>query len=284
MTACFDTGDRIGLVEPGYPCYRAMAVAGGFTPVRIGVGPETRYAPTAEQMRAEGPLAGLFIAHPQNPTGTALTPRHIADLDHAAEELGCRLIVDEIYRDLSFVGPLPTMAGRDHGEIIVSSFSKYFSMTGWRLGWMVVPPDLIGAVDRLAQNLYLAPPTISQVAALAALDQERLGTWDATSDIERYRTNRDALIALAAELGATAVAPADGAFYVYAQLPELTTATGGSLNLARRWLDEAGVAVAPGIDFDRISGDRWVRFSAAGAVDEIAEGARRLASWDRSAA
>ncbi len=281
MTACFDSGDRVGMVEPGYPCYSAIATAVGITPLRLGVGPSTRYAPTPDQLRESMPLAGLLVAHPQNPTGTALSRERLDDLLSVAEELSCRVIVDEIYRDISFVGPLPTAVGADRGEIVISSFSKYFSMTGWRLGWMVLPDDLVDPVHRLSQNLYLAPPTVSQVAALAVLDEERRGTWDATDDISRYRTNRDTLVELAGELGADEIAPADGAFYVYAQLGDLTDSAGGSLELARHWLEGAGVAVAPGVDFDRISGDRWIRFSAAGATDEIDDAADRLARWNR---
>lgn len=282
IMACFEVGDRVGVVEPGYPCYSAMMAASGVEPVRIGVDSTTRYAPTAETLESVGKLAGLFLAHPQNPTGTALSASRLDEVLAAAHRLGCRVIVDEIYRDISFSGPLPTAAGRGKGEIVISSFSKYFSMTGWRLGWMVLPDDLVDAVDRLCQNVYLAPPTVAQIAALAALRAEADREWDPSTETDRYRTNRDLLIAMAEDLGADDIAPADGAFYVYARLDDHAAEAGGSLELARTWLDAAAVATAPGVDFDRKDGNRWIRFSAAGATDDIVDAAARLAEWNRN--
>jgi aspartate/methionine/tyrosine aminotransferase len=272
---CFDGGSRVGVLEPGYPCYRNALLALGMTPVPIPVGPATRWAPTPADLEAAGPLDGLVIASPSNPTGTVLDAAALQALaDHCAAR-GIRLIADEIYHGITFDGPAPTVLAATRDAVLVNSFSKYFSMTGWRLGWMVVPDGLRDAVERLQQNLYICAPHISQVAGLAAFDC----TGELDGHVARYATNRSLLLDGLAAAGITKVAEADGAFYVYADVEHLVDAATGSLGLTARWLDELGVAATSGIDFDLTRGDRFVRFSYAGRSDDIAAACDRLQGW-----
>lgn len=267
--ACFDPGDRVAVVEPGYPCYRNALSVLGCEPVPIPVGPETRWAPTPELLAAAGPLDGLVLASPSNPTGTIV---ELAPIVEHCREAGIRLISDEIYHGISFTRAAGSALAHDARAVVVNSFSKYFSMTGWRLGWVVVPEELVGAVERLQQNLYICAPTLSQLAAVAAFDcHEELG-----GHVRRYASNRDLLLDGLAAAGFDRIAAADGAFYVYADVGHLTD---DSLALCGRWLEETGVCATPGIDFDTNRGARWVRFSYAGEAADLSEACRRLAAW-----
>jgi aspartate/methionine/tyrosine aminotransferase len=274
FVALFEPGDRVGVVEPGYPCYRNALVALGVEPVAIPVGPESRWAPTADHLDAAGHLDGLVIASPSNPTGTVLGDDALAAITAACRERGVAVVADEIYHGIVDGPPAPRVLDHDPDVVVVNSFSKYWSMTGWRVGWMVVPPSLIDTVERLQQNLYICAPHVSQVAASAALDADD----ELRGHVERYARNRAALIGGLARAGITDIAPADGAFYVYAHVPELTTARGiDSTELTSQWLHRLGVAATPGVDFDLVRGAAHVRFSCAGTMDDIVEACDLLA-------
>ncbi len=275
--ASFDEGARVGVLEPGYPCYRNTLIALGMTPVPIPVGPETRWAPTAELLDAAGPLDGLVVASPSNPTGTVLDAHALARIAEHCAANGIRLIADEIYHGITFDGPAPTMLQATRDAIVINSFSKYFSMTGWRLGWMVVPDGVRDAVERLQQNLYICAPHVSQIAGLAAFDC----TDELEAHVARYTANRAVLLDGLAAAGITEVAEADGAFYVYARVTDLLdrSGTNGTMALTSRWLDEIDVASTSGLDFDLGRGDQFVRFSYAGRLDDVAAACERLVSW-----
>jgi aspartate/methionine/tyrosine aminotransferase len=274
--ALFDAGARVGIVEPGYPCYRNALVALGLTPVPLRVGPETRWAPTPHHLEAVGPLDGLVVASPSNPTGTVLRTEALAELARACRTARIPIIADEIYHGIVDGPPAPRILDHEPDAFVVNSFSKYFSMTGWRVGWVVVPDGLVDTVERLQQNLFICAPHASQVAALAALD----ATDELDAHVARYRANRRLLLGGLTSAGVHDIAPADGAFYVYAHVPDLTTGIGiDSLALCRRWLDELGVACTPGIDFDLARGHEYVRFSYAGSGDDLGRACELLAGW-----
>jgi aspartate/methionine/tyrosine aminotransferase len=272
----FEPGDRVGVLEPGYPCYRNTLIALGMTPVPIPVGPDTRWAPTPDHLDRAGDLDGIIIASPSNPTGTVLGADALLELTSACRGRAITVIADEIYHSI-VNGPAAPQILNCHPEaFVVSSFSKYFSMTGWRVGWVVAPDSVVETVERLQQNLYICAPHVSQVAALAALD----ATDELDQHVERYRANRHLLIDGLAAAGITDIAPADGAFYVYAHVPQFTRELGiGSLELCQRWLNELGVATTSGIDFDLARGDEYVRFSYAGTGDDVGEAVGLLAGW-----
>ncbi len=273
--AAFDAGDRVGVIEPGYPCYRNTLLALGVEPVPIPVGPATRWAPTPELLAAAGSLDGLVIASPSNPTGTVLDADRLAAITGWCSSHDVQLVADEIYHGITYQGPAPTVLTSSRDAVLVNSFSKYYSMTGWRLGWMVVPSHLHDAVERLQQNVYICAPHVSQVAGLAAFD----ATDELDGHVRRYAANRAILVDGLDAAGITEVADADGAFYVYADVTDLAAAVGGSMQLCNRWLDEIHVATTPGLDFDLARGDRFVRFSYAGHGPEIAEAVERLQHW-----
>jgi len=272
--ACFDPGDRVGVIEPGYPCYRNTLDALGCVPVPIPVGPETRWAPTPELVAAAGPLRGLVLASPSNPTGTVLGPDALGALVAFCRAEGIRLISDEIYHGIVFGEPARSALEFDDDVIVINSFSKYFSMTGWRLGWLIAPPSMREPIERLQQNLYICAPTVSQFGGIAAFDCAE----ELDGHVARYAQNRSILLDGLAAAGLTDTAAADGAFYVYADIAHLHD---DSMALCRTWLDQLGVATSPGVDFDLERGHRFVRFSYAGRGDDIAEACRRIAGWVR---
>jgi aspartate/methionine/tyrosine aminotransferase len=270
--AAFEAGDRVALVIPGYPAYRNILSALGIDAVLIEVGQNTHYQPTPELLAEAGPLDGLVVASPANPTGTMIGAAEFERLADYCREHGIRLVSDEIYHGITYQAPAATARAFGREAVVVNSFSKYYSMTGWRLGWMLAPPDLARSVECLAQNFYISPPALSQFAAMpvfgcrAELDRH----------VARYRANRDLLIDALGAAGFTRFAPADGAFYLYV---DVSGVTGDSEDFCRRLLAETGVAITPGIDFDPIRGGVWVRLSFAGATGDVAEAARRLADW-----
>ncbi|MGH6717722.1 MAG: pyridoxal phosphate-dependent aminotransferase [Alphaproteobacteria bacterium] len=271
--AAFDSGDRVALAEPGYPCYRNILAALGLRPVALPVTGATNFQPTAAMVEALAPdVAGLIVASPSNPTGTMLEPGALAGLSTACRRRGIRLISDEIYHGITFGPAAETAAALDADNIVVNSFSKYFSMTGWRLGWLVLPDDLLKPVERLAQNLFISPPTLSQRAALAAFDCHE----ELDRNVQRYRANRDLLQGELPGAGFDDLSRAEGAFYVYAAVTRLAN---DSEALCATLLAETGVAITPGIDFDPERGRHWVRFSFSGATADVAEAARRLKAW-----
>ena len=271
--AAFDAGDRIGLATPAYPAYRNILKALDLVPVELEAGPAERYQATVDLVR-RAPLDGLIVASPANPTGTMLRAEELADLARYCEAAGIRLVSDEIYHGIGYGPQEATALAFSQSAIIVNSFSKYFSMTGWRLGWMVVPMSLLRAVECLAQNFFISPPALSQHAALAAFEcREELDR-----NVARYRENRDLLLAELPKAGFDRFAPADGAFYLYADVGHLTN---DSAEFCRRMLHDIGVAVTPGIDFDPGRGRGTLRISFAGSTATMAEAARRLKSWRR---
>ncbi|MGK9166050.1 aminotransferase class I/II-fold pyridoxal phosphate-dependent enzyme [Inquilinus limosus] len=273
--AAFDVGDRVALAAPGYPAYRNILTALGVEPVEIPAGPETRYQPTPELLeRHGGKLDGLIVASPANPTGTMLSPEALAELTAYCEANAIRLVSDEIYHGITYGMATATALQTSRSAIIVNSFSKYYSMTGWRLGWLVLPEDLLRPVECLAQNLYISPPTLSQYAAVAAFDCGE----ELDRNVARYARNRSLLLEALPRAGFDRLAPADGAFYLYAEIGHLTN---DSVEFCRRMLAETGVAATPGVDFDPVRGHATMRFSFAGATEEMAEAAERLQRWLR---
>ena len=274
--AAFEPGDRVALAAPGYPAYRNILSALGLEPVLIEVGENAHYQPNPELLAEAGDLAGLIIASPANPTGTMIGATELERLTRWCRERGIRLVSDEIYHGITYESPAQTARAfgsrDDHRAIVVNSFSKYYSMTGWRLGWMLVPPDLARSVECLAQNFYVSPPALSQLAALPVFGCRA----ELDAHVARYRGNRDRLIATLEKAGLSRFAPAEGAFYLYVDVSALTD---DSHAFCRRMLEETGVATTPGRDFDPIHGDQWLRLSFAGATEDIAEAARRLAAW-----
>jgi aspartate/methionine/tyrosine aminotransferase len=274
--ALFDTGAPLYLPEPGYPCYRNIASALGLTPVRIEIGPDERWMPdTALLDRAvtqHGPGGGILFASPANPTGTMMKPETLAAICAWCRDNGVTVISDEIYHGLTYGMPAET-ALRFHDEaIVINSFSKYYSMTGWRVGWMVMPEAIVRTVERLAQNFFISANAAAQVGALAA--------FDAVEELEAnkavYARNRAMLMEELPRAGFANLAPADGAFYIYADISDRTD---DSRAFASRILDELGIAVTPGVDFDPVRGHKFLRFSYAGSFEAMREAASRLRNW-----
>jgi len=275
--ALFDVGATVGLPSPGYPCYRHILTALGVQSHLIETSPAARWMPTAAQVEAAATdhnLSGLLLASPNNPTGTMLTPERLAEVIEVCRRRGLWFISDEIYHGLTWGVTQDTALRYSADAIVINSFSKYFSMTGWRVGWMVVPEGLVRAVERLAQNLYICPPTIAQVAALGAFD----GVDELDGNRQTYAANRELLLAELPKAGLGKIVPADGAFYLYVDVSDFTS---DSLAFTKSMLEETGVAATPGLDFDPARGGRFVRFSYAGATSEMAEAARRLQQWGR---
>ncbi|MDQ2795813.1 MAG: pyridoxal phosphate-dependent aminotransferase [Actinomycetota bacterium] len=271
--AAFDVGDTVVMARPGYPAYRNMLAATGCRVVELPCGPLTRFQPTVAQLEAlAAPPAGLIVASPANPTGTMIVADELVALAAWCTEHGTRLVSDEIYHGITFGEPATCAWRNDRNAIVVNSFSKYFSMTGWRIGWLLVPDDLMDSVDRLAGNFTICPPALSQLAAVAAFDAYD----ELDANVTRYAANRALLVEALASIGVDSIAPPDGAFYVYADVSRWTR---DSLAWSARLLDEAGVAVAPGVDFDPVDGGRFIRMCFAGDGDEIKRGVRLFGDW-----
>ena len=270
FSALFDAGDRVALGEPGYPSYRQILRAMSLQPVGIPTRIEDRYQPRPEDLPDD--VQGLILASPGNPSGTVLRREELAALTTRAAALGVSVISDEIYHGLDYGAGFHSALEVTDDVVVINSFSKYFSMTGWRVGWMVVPEPMIRTVERIAQNMFICPPHASQVAALAALDC----VDEAEANLAVYAANRQMLLERLPQIGFDRIAPPEGAFYIYADVSELT---GDSLRFAAEILEKAGVAVTPGLDFDPRRGARTLRFSYAGASADIAEGLDRLAAF-----
>ncbi|TVR95399.1 MAG: aminotransferase class I/II-fold pyridoxal phosphate-dependent enzyme [Rhodospirillales bacterium] len=273
--AAFDAGHRVALASPGYPAYRNILTALGVTPVAIPADAASNFQPTVDhldQAAAAAPLAGLIVASPANPTGTMLRRQQLDDLAGWCAGHGAWLVSDEIYHGITYAGAAETLLALTGDAIVVNSFSKYYAMTGWRLGWMVVPERLLRPVECLAQNLFISPSAPAQHAAIAAFDCRAV----LDANVARYARNRDVLLRALPRAGLTRLAAAEGAFYVYADIGALTD---DSQAFCRRLLAETGVAVTPGIDFDPARGHRFIRLSFAGPESEIVEAARRLVAW-----
>jgi aspartate/methionine/tyrosine aminotransferase len=275
--ACFDVGDRVAIASPGYPCYRNILAALGCEVVEIECGPQTRYQPTAAMLaELDPPVQGVIVASPANPTGTVIEPAELAAIARWCDAHGVRLVSDEVYHGLVYPGAPQTACAWEtsRNAVVVNSFSKYFAMTGWRLGWLLVPSELRRAVDCLTGNFTICPPVLPQHAAVAAFTPEAIA--EAEGHLHHYAANRETLIAGLRQLGLTRLAPADGAFYVYADVSDFTT---DSLRFCETLLADTGLAIAPGIDFDTMQGNSAVRLSFAGPSGDIDEALRRLGSW-----
>ena len=267
----FDPGQRVAIADPGYPCYRNILGAPGLETVAVQASLAERFQPTPERLAAAGPLDGLLVASPANPTGTMLDARRLGDLAAFAAERGITLISDEIYHGITYGAAAVSALELTDDVIVINSFSKYYAMTGWRIGWMVVPERLAEPLQSLAQSLYICPPHASQFAALGALKPE--GEAEVAAHVDLYARNRTAVMDVLPRLGFTDIAPADGAFYAYAGMDRLA---GDSRGFCHRLLTEAGVAATPGLDFDPVRGGGAVRFSFAQSSERVAEGLRRL--------
>ena len=270
FTALFDAGDRVALGNPGYPSYRQILKALSLVPVGIDTTPEARFQPTPDSL-PEG-IAGLIVASPANPSGTMLNRADLAALIKATRARGAAFVSDEIYHGVNYEKRAVSALEISDDVYVINSFSKYFSMTGWRIGWMVVPPDHVRTIERLAQNMFICAPHASQIAALAAMDCDT----ELQANLAVYTKNRRLLIAGLPKAGLPSFAPPDGAFYIYADLSEITN---NSLNFAAEVLDKAGVAVTPGLDFDPGRGARTLRLSYARATADIQEGLARLGNF-----
>ena len=275
--ALFEPGARVALANPGYPPYRHILTALGCEPVLIDTSGATRWAMTVEALLAahrQKPLQGALVASPANPTGTMIRGEALAELFAAAEAEGIRFISDEIYHGLDYAFAAESAAGFSENAVIINSFSKYFCMTGWRVGWMVVPPDLVRPVERLQQNLAISVPTLSQVAALAAFD----GREEMEAVKHGYEENRRILIEGLPAAGLDKFLPVDGAFYLYADVSRFSN---DSFDFAKRMLEEAGVAATPGIDFDPTRGTNFIRFCYARSAADMREAVERIGGWLR---
>jgi aspartate/methionine/tyrosine aminotransferase len=273
--AAFEAGDRVAMALPGYPPYRHILTALGCEPVWIETSSQTRWSITCESLLAlhrARPLKGVIVGSPANPTGTMMTAPALTVLIRCAEDAGIAFISDEIYHGLDYAFAAESAAGLSDDAIIINSFSKYFCMTGWRIGWMVVPPSLVRAVERLQQNLAISVPTLSQIAAEAA--------FDARAELDEvkhgYEENRRILVEGLPRAGLDSFLPADGAFYLYADVSRFST---DSFAFATRMLEEAGVAATPGVDFDPLRGRNFLRLCYAGSRAEMHEAVERIGAW-----
>lgn len=271
----FDQGARVALASPGYPAYRNILAALGLEAVNIPIGPGSDWILTAGLIAEEHrrrPLDGVLVASPANPTGTMASPEQLREICDFCRDAGIRFISDEIYHGLTYGKPAETALRFSDEAIVINSFSKYYCMTGWRVGWMVLPDNMVRPMERLAQSMFISVPEISQRAAVGAFDA--VSELDAVRD--GYARNRAFLLETMPRLGFDEILPVDGAFYVYASVAPFTN---DSQDFARRMLEEAGVAATPGLDFDHERGNRYMRFSFAGTEAAMREGIERLTSW-----
>ncbi|KAB0269543.1 pyridoxal phosphate-dependent aminotransferase [Microvirga brassicacearum] len=271
----FDPGQRIAITAPGYPAYRNILEALDLEPVIVPLSKPEGWIMTAqavERAHAERPIHGILAMSPANPSGTMIGRDALAELGAMCRRLGLWFISDEIYHGLTYSAPASTALSSDDDAIIINSFSKYYCMTGWRIGWMVVPERVVRPIERLAQNFYISPPYLSQVAALAA--------FEAIDELEivkaGYARNRAILLEELPRIGISDMHPVDGAFYIYADIARFTN---DSIAFCKRMLDETGVAATPGMDFDPVEGAHYLRFSFAGSENDCRETVSRLAAW-----
>ena len=275
--AGFDRGDKIAVATPGYPAYRNLLKALGLEPVLMSARAAEGWLPSLEALVASGePLPdGMLLASPANPTGVVMSDDDVRDVCIWCHKNGVRLIMDEIYHGLTFGGRPTTALLHSDSVIVVNSFSKFFAMTGWRVGWAIFPPDLVDTVERLAQNMYIGPPRPMQAGAIAAFDDYAALEAEAA----RYRENRDILTSRLPQDFLGDMAPSDGAFYLYVDISKLGMTTPDSIAMAEAMLNETHVAVTPGVDFDTVEGHRHLRLSYAGSTADMKEASRRINDW-----
>jgi aspartate/methionine/tyrosine aminotransferase len=275
--ALMEAGDRVALANPGYPPYRHILTALGCEPVLIETSQQTRWAITPDALLAQHrrrPLKAVVVASPANPTGTMMDKGALATLIAAAEAENIYFISDEIYHGLDYAFAAETAARLSDKTIVINSFSKYFCMTGWRVGWMVVPEPFVRPIERLQQNLAISVPTLSQIAAEAAFD----GADEMEAVKHGYEDNRRILLEGLPKAGLDSFLPVDGAFYLYADVSRFTD---DSFAFAKAMLEEASVAATPGIDFDPVRGQHFVRFCYAGSPGDMREAVERIGNWLR---
>ena len=273
LASSFKPGDRVALARPGYVAYRNTLRALNFVPVEIGCGEAERYQLSAQVLAALDPApAGVIIASPANPTGTIIPAAELAAIAEVCRDRGIRIISDEIYHGLSYGQRTHSMLEFAPDALVVNSFSKYFSMVGWRLGWLLVPADHLPRARAFVANMFLTSPSLSQHAGLAALDARE----ELDGNVEVYRRNREILLQALPSLGLDEIAPPDGAFYIYASVAHLTD---DSLAFCKQLVREAGVAIAPGVDFDPVEGRHFIRISFAVSTPLVEEGLRRMRTW-----
>lgn len=273
LASVFNPGDRIALARPGYVAYRNTLKALHMEPVEIACGAESGFQLTAAHLAALDPVPqGVIVASPANPTGTIIEAAELEAIAQVCRERGIRIVSDEIYHGLSYVGPARSMLEFEPDTLVVNSFSKYFSMVGWRLGWLLAPQRDLARARAYVGNLFLTAPTLSQHVGLAAMDERD----ELDANVEVYRANRDLLLAALPKLGLTQIAPPDGAFYIYADIGHLTA---DSLAFCKDLLRDTGVATAPGLDFDPVEGGHFIRLSFAVSTPEVEEAIVRLIPW-----
>jgi aspartate/methionine/tyrosine aminotransferase len=270
--AMFDAGQRVATIAPGYPSYRNILKGLDIEVVELDGAAASGWRPTPEMIAGAGDIDGLLVASPSNPTGAMLDRASLQGLINAARAKNAVFISDEIYHGLHYGERAVTALELSDDVVVINSFSKYFSMTGWRVGWMVAPEPMVRVVERLAQNFFICPAHVSQVAALAAID----AVDECEANLTVYRKNREVLLEELPKAEFTKLAPCEGAFYIYAEVDHLT---GDSREFCKRMLAEAGVAATPGHDFDPMRGAQTVRFSFARSTEDMVEGARRLKAW-----
>ncbi|MEZ5838855.1 MAG: aminotransferase class I/II-fold pyridoxal phosphate-dependent enzyme [Geminicoccaceae bacterium] len=277
--AAFDKGDRVAVADPSYPCYRNTLEALGIEVVRMEAKLENGFQPTLAELDAlvvrEGAIDGLVIASPANPTGSMIGDDDLAAIAHWCDAQDARLVADEIYHGITYERPATTVLRHTDNAIVVNSFSKFFAMTGWRIGWLVLPADLTAAVERLGQNLYISASAIGQHAAIAALKAEA----ELRPRVDIYRKHRDLVLASLARAGIDRIAPAEGAFYAYADIGRYSD---DSIGFCSRLLADTGIAITPGVDFDPVRGHRFVRFSFAGETGQIERACAQFETWIRT--
>lgn len=282
--ACFDAGDRVALPVPGYPAYANILRAQDVEVVELPVGPESRFQPTVEMLasaHAEAPLAGLVLASPANPTGTMVEPEELAAIAAWCAENGVRLISDEIYHGVTFTESRgKTALAYSEDAVVISSFSKYWGMTGWRIGWMILPEDLVVPCDDIAGNISLCPPVPAQHACVEAFTEEAYAECEEA--VKGFRRAREIVLEAIPSLGWTDVAPADGAFYVYARIDDVLGDHPDASSWCEALLEAEGVALAPGIDFDPVDGATAVRLSLAAGAEQTAEAVERILRFQES--
>jgi aspartate/methionine/tyrosine aminotransferase len=273
LASTFHAGDRIAMARPGYVAYRNVVRALSMEPVEIACGPEARFQLTAAALAQLDPApAGVIVASPANPTGTVIAAAELAAIVEVCRARGVRVVSDEIYHGLSYVGPCRSLLEFEPSALVVNSFSKYFSMAGWRLGWLLAPADHARRARAYAENLFLTAPSLAQHAGLAAMDARE----ELEGHVAVYRANRERLLAALPGLGLTSIAPPDGAFYVWADVGRLTD---DSLAFCERLLRDTGVATAPGVDFDPVLGRRFMRFSFAVSTPQVEDAIARMTPW-----
>ena len=268
FTSLFDSGDRVGIGSPGYPSYRQILKSLDLVPVDIQTEIKNRFQPTPEDIK-KNKIQGLLVASPANPTGSMLDKNSLTNLINTAKENNVSFISDEIYHGIEYEKKATTALEITDECYVINSFSKYFSMTGWRIGWMIVPKNHLRQVERLAQNLFICPPHASQITALKALEAKK----ELEQNVSIYKKNREILMNELPKIGFKSFSPPDGAFYIYVDVSEFTH---DSLKFTKEILSKVGVAVTPGLDFDQVRGNTTIRFSYARSTEDILEGTKRL--------